>query len=280
MATRLSSRNQKGPHHLSADARLARYATSSARASERMSALSSTSSLRLAALASSGDHFVVLDPSAPPRFSVFSINHASLKARIYRVGPENWGQFLTFMRSNDQNAERTPPGRLVFSNTIAVQAQPDEMAETRIDLAPALEGGFGHVFIIVEPPVRPKNRWERRQVMAWAQVTAIGLDAFVDGSELIGWATSLKDGKPVDGVQMTIAAAQSPGLRQGTSGVTRADGLAHIALPANAPSGQNILVARKGKDVAILPENQYWWNERGGWFRREARGFAPLVCLR
>ncbi len=223
-----------------------------------------------AALASSGDHFVVLDPSAPPRFSVFSINHASLKARIYRVGPENWNQFLTFMRSNDQNTERIPPGRLVSSNTIAVAAQPDEMAETRIDLAPALEGGFGHVFIIVEPTVQPQNRYERRQVMAWAQVTAIGLDAFVDGSELIGWATSLKDGKPIDGVQMTIAAAQSAGLRQGTGGVTRADGLAHIALPANAPAGQNILVARKGNDVAILPENEYWWNERGGWFRREA----------
>ncbi|HJQ70655.1 MAG TPA: alpha-2-macroglobulin family protein [Blastocatellia bacterium] len=223
-----------------------------------------------AALNSSGDHFVVLDPAAPPRLSVFSINHASLKARIYRVGPENWNQFLAFMRSNVQNAERTPPGRLVSSTTIAVEAQADEMAETRIDLAPALEGGFGHAFVIVEPAVQPPNRNERRQVIAWVQVTAIGLDAFVDGSELIGWATSLKDGRPIDGVQMTIAAAQSAGLRQGTSGVTHADGLAHIALPANEPAGQNILVARKGNDVAILPENPYWWNDRGGWYRREA----------
>ena len=37
------------------------------------------------------------------------------------------------------------------------------MAETRIDLAAALEGGFGHVFIIVEPSVQPENRHERRR---------------------------------------------------------------------------------------------------------------------
>jgi uncharacterized protein YfaS (alpha-2-macroglobulin family) len=223
------------------------------------------------ALASAGDQFVVLDPSAQPRFSVFSINYTSLKASIYRVGPEHWNQYLAFMRASQQNTERTPPGRLISANTIAVQAQPDEMAETRLDLAAALEGGFGHVFIIVEPAVQPANRRERRSVMAWAQVTAIGLDAFVDKSELIGWATSLKDGKPLDGVKMEVATALSGGMQQEAYGVTRADGLAHIALQSTIePSGPNLLVARKGNDVAILPENAYWWNERGGWFRREA----------
>ncbi len=223
-----------------------------------------------AALASAGNQFIVIDPAGKPRFSVFSINHASLKARIYRVGPEHWYQFLTYMRSNDENTERTPPGRLIASNTIAVEAQPDEMAETRIDLSGALEGGFGQVVIIVEPTVQPQNRWERRRVVAWAQVTGIGLDAFVDGSELIGWATSLKDGKPLDAVEMSLAVAGTTRLLQQAGGVTRADGLAHLALPKSAPAGQNLLVARKGNDVAILPENTHWWNERGGWVRREA----------
>ncbi|HKP10703.1 MAG TPA: Ig-like domain-containing protein, partial [Blastocatellia bacterium] len=156
------------------------------------------------ALASQGNQFVVIDPAGKPHFSVFSINYANLKARLYRVGPEHWNQFIAFMRSNNDNTERTPPGRLVASNTVAVEAQPDEMAETRIDLSPALEGGFGHVLVIVEPTVQPQNRWERRRVVAWAQVTGIGLDAFVDGTELIGWATSLKDGRPLDGVEMSI----------------------------------------------------------------------------
>ena len=95
------------------------------------------------------------------------------------------------------------------------------------------------------------------------QATQIGLDAFVDNSEMVGWATSLKDGKPISGVQMTIQQA-------GISGVTEENGIAHLALKSGATKGPNILVARKGRDLAILPENNYWWNESGGWVKKEA----------
>jgi hypothetical protein len=216
-----------------------------------------------AALFSQGGNFVVLDPSAQPRYSVFSVNHNALKVRIYRVGPEDWRQFLTFLQNQNENTQAAPPGRLVVSNTLAVNAQPDEMVETRIDLAPALDGGLGHVFIIVEPTVQPKNRWERTVIMAWAQATQIGLDAFVDGDHLLGWATSLKDGKPIDGAQLTIAPT-------GLSAATGADGLARIALKPASGRGTNLLVARKGKDTALLPENTYYWNEQGGWSLRAA----------
>lgn len=216
-----------------------------------------------AALFSSGGNFVVLDPSAQPRYSVYSINHNALKVRIYRVGPEDWRQFLAFTQSRNENTQAAPPGRLIVSNTVTVNSQPDEMVETRIDLAPALDDGLGHVFIIVEPTVQPKNRWERTTIMAWAQATQIGLDAFVDGDHLLGWATSLKDGKPVEGAQMMI-------VPTGINATTGFDGLARMALKPAGGSGTNLLIARKGKDTAILPENTYYWNERGGWSLRAA----------
>jgi uncharacterized protein YfaS (alpha-2-macroglobulin family) len=214
------------------------------------------------ALASSGDNFIVLDPTAKPNFSVYSINYDTLKVRLYKVAPEDWRAFGAFMREDDSRPA-PPPGKLVYSNSVVVKAQPDEMAETRIDLAPALDGGLGQVVVVVEQPVRSKNRWENRTIKAWIQATQIGLDAFVDHTELIGWATSLKDGKPLDGVQMTLPGSTA-------SGLTQANGLAKIALPTRQ-GVHGLLVARKGKDVAILPENTYWWNENGNWYKK------PLV---
>ena len=44
----------------------------------------------------------------------------------------------------------------------------------------------------------------------------------------------------------------------------------------NLGEGPRILVARKGRDVAILPENTYWWNDRSGWVKRERTPFDSL----
>ena len=220
-----------------------------------------------AALTGPDKQFVVLDPAAPPRFSVYSINHNSLSVRLYKVGPENWSQFLEFMRNRDERTPRTPPGRLVLSKTLNVAAKPDEMAETRIDLAPVLDSGVGQVFVLIEPVVPAAGR-NRNSIAVWAQVTQIGLDAFVDSTELIGWATSLKDGKPIEGAQLSINVAQAAGLRSDEAATTRRDGTALISLPASSSVGARILVARKDRDVAILPENTYWWNHQSGWVKR------------
>ncbi len=214
-----------------------------------------------ASLASSGSEFIVLDPTAQPRFSVYSINHNSLKVSLYKVTPEDWKAFSLFMRA-DESRPAPPPGRLMSTKTVPVTGQPDEMTETRIDLAPALDGGLGQVVIVVEPPVKSKNRWENRTIRAWIQATQIGLDAFIDNTDLFGWATSLKDGKPLDGVQLSLPGTAS-------TATTQTNGLARFALPAvRSAGGYGLLVARKGNDVAILPENTYWWNENGNWYKK------------
>ncbi len=220
-------------------------------------------------LSSSGEGFVVLDPSAPPRFSVFSVNHNRLKASLYAVGPEHWSQFADYMRYKSGYADdasqkqRVPPGRLVSSKVVEVNARPDEMAETRIDLSPALEENLGQVIVVVEPVASVRKRGERESIVAWVQATNIGLDAFVDRTDLIGWATSLKDGMPLEGVRMTIQPS-------GAAGASGADGLARLALDTKSDQGPNLLVARRGRDLAILPESFYWWNREGGWHRKEA----------
>src|SRR5205807_1877909 len=178
-------------------------------------------------------------------------------------GPEHGRQFLEYMRKSNDRLPVTPPGRLAVSKLVPVISRADEMAETRIDLSPALEGGFGQVVVVVEPTAALDRRY-RTSVVVWAQVTQIGLDAFVDSSELIAWATSLRDGKAIGGARLDVTA----GLSSDGSATSREDGIAHIILKGNSTNGPRILVARKGRDVAILPENTYWWNERSGWVRK------------
>ena len=100
-----------------------------------------------------GDVLVTLDPSAKkPAFSVFTINYDRLKVRAYAVQPGDWPAFKSYLRDyyrTDRPPE--PPGRPVLSETVRVASRPDEMVETAIDLAPALQDGLGHVVLVVEP---------------------------------------------------------------------------------------------------------------------------------
>ena len=77
------------------------------------------------------------------------------------------------------------------------------MVETRIDVSEALDGGFGNVIVDIEPTVR-KDKYDRTRIFTWLQATQIGLDAFVDNTELVGFATELKTGKPLAGVDLSI----------------------------------------------------------------------------
>jgi uncharacterized protein YfaS (alpha-2-macroglobulin family) len=217
-------------------------------------------------LNAAGGNFITLDPAAgQPRFSVFSVNHASLKVSLYSVGPDDWESYIAYMKTAygyyDEKIKKPapPPGKLVSTKTVQVAGQPDEMTETRLDIAPALKNGLGSVFVIVEPTVK---RREHEAVRAWAQVTNIGLDAFVDREDLVGWATSLKDGQALAGVEMSIAS--SPAKATGGD-----DGLVRLPLPAKSDASTGLLVARRGGDVSILPERGDWWGGASGWVRRE-----------
>ena len=87
---------------------------------------------------------------------------------------------------------------------------------------------------------------------AWVQATRIGLDAFADGETLLAWTSDLANGRPLADVELALGGAR---------GRTQTNGLARLGLErAAAP----LLVARRGADLAILPQNVAWWSEGAG----------------
>jgi uncharacterized protein YfaS (alpha-2-macroglobulin family) len=216
-------------------------------------------------LLAEGDGFVVLDPAFRRAFTVYSVNHHKLKVSLYRVAPEDWSHFrayeaLRYDRSVGEQVKETltPPGRLVFEKLVEVKTRPDELVETSIDLSPALTNGYGQAFVRVVPvdeggdaPVRVyAYRPADGGVESWVEATDIALDAFVDQSGPTVWASSLRDGSPLAGVEVSVV----PEYARGTTG---ADGLVHLVPDQSAKTDETqvaLLTARRGDDVAILPQ--------------------------
>ena len=210
----------------------------------------------------SWDNLAVVDPASKPTFSIYTINYNTVQVKAYGVGPEDWPAYLQYLQqaSRDKNPG-SPPGRLVLDQAVTVKGELDVLTETPIDLNAALEGGKGHVILVIEPgeptvpPSRPDN-W-MPTVRVWVQVTTIGLDAIVDSQKMVAWANSLQDGSPLSDAELTLF----PGNVSARTGV---DGTARFTLPS-ATDEETVahIVARLGNDSAILPQHVGWWSR--GW---------------
>ena len=215
----------------------------------------------------SGDGFAVLDPDGPRQLTLYTVNFRTVKVSLYAVEPADWIAFqiyrqLHYRSPNDLLAKKAVlPGRLVYSKQVDLQNSANDMIDTPIDLTPAFKDGFGQVLVAVES-ITPASDRSHSPLLCWVQSTKIGLDAFVDNNQLIGWANSLVDGTPLGDVKMEIIPAN-------VSSITRANGLASLPLKPASDSAISVLVARRGNDVAILPENPNgWWSENGSWRKK------------
>ena len=214
----------------------------------------------------SGGGFAVLDPDGPRELSLYTVNFRTVKVNLYAVEPVDWSTFQVYrLRHYGGTRDITgksvvPPGRLVYSKQVELKHSPNDMIETQIDLEPAFKNGFGQAIVAVESIIPASDR-NHSPLLCWVQSTQIGLDAFVDNKQLIGWANSLIDGAPLKDVKMEIIPAE-------VSGTTGTDGLANLPLKSRSGSEMSVLVARRGDDVAILPENPYtWWRQDGSWHK-------------
>jgi alpha-2-macroglobulin len=268
-----------------------------------------------------GGSFVTLDPTSKPVYSIYSTNHNSVKLQVYSVTPENWEAFRAFMRHLNYDEQKRPPmpGKLVVDKTLKIENKPDELVEMRIDLSPVLKAGIGHAIVYVEPTVK-RDKYDRTKIVAWTQATQIGLDAFVDNQELVGFATELRTGKPLASADLSIypngktlsqqqtknseqltasksqtwwewltswgssddsiketqivseggAIEKTETISEAQTNRTGENGILRLPLPdTQSRDRQNVLIARKGNDVALLPEqSDYYWQQAGSWYKK------------
>jgi alpha-2-macroglobulin len=207
------------------------------------------------------DPAVILDPAAPPAYPIHTQGLRQLRVTAYAVGPESWPAYLDW---RSQQARR-PPGRRVLRRTVDVAGTPpDEPSTTPVDLAEALEGGFGHLVLHVEAADAIPYRHGRPEVRVWVQRTRIGLLVW-QAEDLDVLAMDLVEGTPREGVHLTLLDERS--RPRGGDTRTGADGRATLPLDGSAAT---MLVARADDDVALLPAGLHYHRGYGGWVRREA----------
>ncbi|MFI4943590.1 MAG: MG2 domain-containing protein [Burkholderiales bacterium] len=205
-------------------------------------------------LYAAGGDFVVLDPTSAPSFPVYSIGHAALRVEAYAVTPADWAAWHAYRQQAWREEGAVPPGRRVVRRELPVAGDDSSLVETRVDLGPGLSGGLGQLVVVVRPATASRETRSQR-VSAWVQATRIGLDAFADGETLLAWTNDLSDGRPLADVELALGGARAR---------SQTNGLARLALePAAAP----LLLARRGADLAILPQNVAWWSEGAGYRR-------------
>ncbi len=197
--------------------------------------------------------FVTVDPAAvgkKPVFSVYAMNYPKLDVQVYAVQPTDWPAFKNYLANwTRTDVQLKMPGRLVFNQTIGVEAAADDLTQVDIDLSPYLDGKFGQFIVVVKPPkglFQNEQDLYYRTIQAWVQITQIGLDAFSDFDQMTVWTTALKDGVPL--ANITVRAGET-----GQQATTGADGTAHLPIP----SGATYLVATQGADQALLPRSLY-----------------------
>ena len=206
--------------------------------------------------------FVVADPLAKqPTLDFFSTGYSKLAVKLYQVSPADLKAFAVYTQESwNRDHPPTPPGRKVFDSTVATSTDPNKLVETAVNLEPALVNHLGHVLAIVEPSPWTES-YAPPRLTTWVQVTQLGLEAHVDGENLIAYVSDLQTGKPATGVALQIEPFD-------IHAVSDATGLATMPLAAPGPPGAHLLVARRGSDVAVLPERAYA-GDYGSWTRQE-----------
>jgi alpha-2-macroglobulin len=198
-----------------------------------------------------GKELLTLDPMAPPALSVYTRNLQRLQVDIHRVGPEHWAEVQEWARNSRYDTQRTVPmpGRRLGRSTLNIEGETDALVENRIALERYLDEGFGHLLLRVRPmPLTDALRWQ--EVLVWVQSTRIGLVAVNDESRVTAWASDLRDGSPLADAEIRIHG--HPG-----SNHTDAEGLARLDLPLSGD--HRLLLAQRGKDLAILPRQSHWY---------------------
>jgi alpha-2-macroglobulin len=200
--------------------------------------------------------FVTTDPFADiPSMSYTSVNHENLSVTAWQVTPDQYNEYQTFLDSTYSDVRPDDPNWPVVLDTTMAAADGGgggAIVETDIDLTDAFAESGGPIVLRVEPDPRPSSQseefWQSRPIYTWVQTTTLAVDAFVNGDEILVWATDLLTGAPVSGATIQLLGSRTDEF------TTANDGTVRIPLDASAVSG---LVARSDSRVAMLPAQSF-----------------------
>ncbi|HSJ92227.1 MAG TPA: alpha-2-macroglobulin family protein, partial [Ilumatobacter sp.] len=219
--------------------------------------------------------WITTDPTAEfPSITVTSINHDEVRVRAWAVSPANVREFREYLDDHysDSDAEVPEAWSLVLDEIIAIGGEEDRYVETPIDLTDAFAQSRSQIVVRVESTldVGPSDDdyWRNRPTVAWIQQTTLGVDAFLDGRNLVIWTTDLTTGEPVGRIPVEL-------IGDGRVATTDSDGLAEVELGGTGIIG---LWATDGDRRSFLPSD--WWDgwtveERGDedrWYVFDDRG--------
>ncbi|MCP4307479.1 MAG: hypothetical protein GY788_21920 [bacterium] len=200
------------------------------------------------------NRLITVDPLAEdPSIAVTSVNQDELRVRLFEVDVDDWASYLTYWerRWDDQNPPPLPDWTLASDTTVDIKSEPNAITETTVSLKAALDGEPGHVVVLVEPSGRladlssnDDNYWANRPTVVWAQSTNIGVDILEDSSEMVVWATDLRNGEPMADVSVSVDGS--------SGGTTNDDGLLQTDKPSGSSSNGHHLEARIGDDSALV----------------------------
>lgn len=194
------------------------------------------------------DRFTVLDPQGPPELVCRVTNYKQCKVEVWRVEPEHWADYQHYVREGYSKNPPPVPGRKVMDQLLDTGVEPDLERELKVDLSSALSKGLGQLIVRLEPLPQKGEPWHHTRYVSWVQATHLGLDVASDTDELLGWVNDLASGKPVAGATLTV-------LPSGKKAETDGSGLARCKPGLES----QVLVARKGDDVALLPRDFAYW---------------------
>ncbi|MEZ4458569.1 MAG: MG2 domain-containing protein [bacterium] len=204
--------------------------------------------------AASGE-FIVLDPKAGPQFTFYSINYDAVRLKAWEVQPTDWAQYREYLEDWRYygKKKKLPPGRKVIDTEIKIKGSADELVQTNLDLTEVFgKDGLGNAVIELTPSRASKgstmpDRDYLPMVRSWLNATKLGVDVMYDYEEALVWANDLATGAPVNGVEFTLVPTNA-------KGTTKDNGTAIVPL-GNASGTASYVLAKKGDDIAMIPES-------------------------
>ena len=229
-----------------------------------------------------GGEFTTIDPLGETQaVPVIVRQWEQLRVRFYAVDPNDYGSYVTFasrFRYSRDPLALDVPWSLTTEETVDTRIDHGDLTEVPIHLANVLNGGHGHVVMIVEGAGRPRGIADDQDLsdaadryaatgypkITWVQDTDIGVDLITDRRDVAVWTTDLRSGDLLAGVEIQL------GDRHSTL-VSDDDGLARASLDGRSFSW---VVASLGEDRALSPAYIRAWpqDDRTIWYTTDDRG--------